>query len=44
MGSEMCIRDSLKTGKYRELDGKELNTLYEQIYKQIETVNIQADN
>ena len=34
----------LKTGKYRELDGKELNTLYEQIYKQIETVNIQADN
>ena len=34
----------LKTGEYRELDGKELNTLYEQIYKQIETVNIQADN
>ena len=29
---------------YRELDGKELNTLYEQIYKQIETVKIQADN
>ena len=23
----------LKTGEYRELDGKELNTLYEQIYK-----------
>ena len=35
---------NLKTGEYRELDGKELNTLYEQIYKQIETVNIQADN
>lgn len=34
----------LKTGEYRELDGKELSTLYEQIYKQIETVNIQADN
>ena len=23
----------LKTGEYRELEGKELNTLYEQIYK-----------
>ena len=23
----------LKTGEYRELDGKELNTLYEKIYK-----------
>lgn len=34
----------LKTGENRKLDGKELNTLYEQIYKQIETVNIQADN
>ena len=34
----------LKAGEYRELDGKELSTLYEQIYKQIETVNIQADN